>query len=56
MIASGAATGRGRLWERWLDAVRADADRWPLWLPPAMGVGIAVYFALADGPRPGPGR
>jgi competence protein ComEC len=33
MIAIEGEAGRARVWERWLEAVRADADRWPLWLP-----------------------
>jgi competence protein ComEC len=32
---------------RWLAAtLEAERARWPLWLPVALGVGIAVYFAL----------
>lgn len=52
MSAIEAATGEGRGWRRWVDDARADADRWPLWLPAAMGCGIAAYFALADEPAP----
>lgn len=28
------------------DALLAERDRWPLWLPVAMGAGIALYFSL----------
>ena len=30
----------------------AERDRWPLWIPVAMGVGIAGYFALPVEPAP----
>ncbi len=34
------------LW-RWLGrAFAAERERWPLWLPVALGVGIGMYFAL----------
>lgn len=33
-----------------LDAVLAQRDRWALWLPVAMGIGIAVYLSLAVEP------
>ncbi len=32
------------------DAVSAERDRWVLWLPVALGLGIAVYFALPREP------
>ena len=32
--------------------VRAQADRWMLWLPVALGCGAAVYFALPREPGP----
>ncbi|BBK32021.1 competence protein ComEC [Allostella humosa] len=31
-------------------ALHGDSDRWPLWLPVAIGCGIAGYFALAEEP------
>ncbi|HWD49273.1 MAG TPA: ComEC/Rec2 family competence protein, partial [Rhizomicrobium sp.] len=35
----------------WLsDNAIAESDRWALWLPVAMGAGIAIYFALAFEP------
>ncbi|MCC7271284.1 MAG: DUF4131 domain-containing protein, partial [Alphaproteobacteria bacterium] len=37
---------------RALAAIRRDVDRWALWLPVAMGGGVALYFALADEPAP----
>ncbi len=52
MIALEAAEGRVGLFDRGLAAFRGDAERWPLWLPVGMGVGIAAYFALADEPMP----
>ena len=52
MIAVDAAEGKAGLIDRSLAAFRGDADRWPLWLPVGMGVGIAAYFALADEPAP----
>ena len=30
----------------------ADRERWPLWLPVAFGLGIAIYFQLAAEPAP----
>ena len=30
----------------------AERDRWPLWLPVALGTGIALYFALPFEPSP----
>ncbi len=30
----------------------AEPDRWPLWLPVGLGIGIAVYFALSVEPGP----
>lgn len=31
---------------RLVEPLLADRDRWPLWLPPAFGAGIGVYFSL----------
>ncbi|MCZ6846192.1 MAG: ComEC/Rec2 family competence protein [Alphaproteobacteria bacterium] len=43
------ARRRGRL--DWLgDTLTAERDRWILWLPVAMGIGIAAYFTLASEP------
>ena len=36
------------LWLGWT----AERDRWPLWLPVALGAGTALYFALAVEPPP----
>lgn len=36
---------------RWLrDALLAEQERWPVWLPALVGAGIAVYFALPEEP------
>src|SRR6185312_1815170 len=36
---------------RWLaDCARADRERWVLWLPVALGIGIALYFTLPSEP------
>jgi competence protein ComEC len=34
----------------WPDIVQAERDRWPLWLPVALGVGCGLYFALSVEP------
>ncbi|MBM3567951.1 MAG: ComEC/Rec2 family competence protein [Alphaproteobacteria bacterium] len=45
-----------RLWTRlaaaadWRAALLAEHDRWGLWLPVAMGLGIALYFAWPSEP------
>jgi len=33
----------------------AERDRWPLWLPVALGAGAGLYFALPAEPAPGAG-
>lgn len=33
-------------------AALAEHDRWPLWLPVALGVGVGIYFALPVEPAP----
>jgi competence protein ComEC len=35
-----------RLWQDANDAFAAERERWVLWLPPLVGIGIAFYFAL----------
>lgn len=45
-----ATAQQGDWWRRRLEELRADADRWPLWLPVAMGCGIAGYFLLREEP------
>ncbi len=35
-----------RVWKNLSARFWADWDRWPLWLPVAMGCGIALYFSL----------
>ena len=37
---------------RFADQVVADRERWALWLPVALGSGVAAYFALPIEPRP----
>jgi hypothetical protein len=39
---------RGTTWI--LDQLDAERSRWMLWLPVAMGLGIAVYFELPSEP------
>ncbi len=34
------------------DALLAERDRWPLWIPVGLGVGIALYFSLTFEPAP----
>ncbi len=36
----------GNGWQRALDSFAEERDRWALWLPVLLGIGIAVYFAL----------
>ncbi|WP_426957695.1 ComEC/Rec2 family competence protein [Muricoccus radiodurans] len=48
------ATATPRLSDRLLRLVEGQWDRWPLWLPVAMGVGVIGYFALPAEPGPGP--
>jgi competence protein ComEC len=48
-----AVAPRLRLTERALGWVAAEWDRWPLWLPVAMGAGILGYFGLSVEPGPG---
>jgi competence protein ComEC len=37
----------------WLvETLFAERDRWPLWIPVAMAVGVASYFALPVEPPP----
>ena len=43
------AARRGRLEWLW-DTLIAERDRWILWLPVALGIGIAAYFSLAGEP------
>ena len=33
-----------------LRAIAGQRERWILWLPPALGLGIALYFALPEEP------
>ncbi len=35
-----------------LDQLDAERSRWMLWLPVAMGLGIALYFELPSEPAP----
>jgi hypothetical protein len=30
----------------------AERERWPLWMPVMVGLGIAVYFGLSEEPPP----
>ncbi len=40
-----------RGWLAWLgNTLAGERDRWILWLPVALGVGVAAYFSLADEP------
>ena len=34
----------------WKERLAAERDRWPLWLPVALGTGAAAYFALPAEP------
>ena len=43
---------RSPVWDRLLATLFAERDRWPLWIPVAMGIGIAGYFALPVEPAP----
>lgn len=46
------APARGRRVRAWLsDQAEAQADRWTLWTPVALGCGCAVYFGLAREPQ-----
>lgn len=53
-IAAGASRNTRPVVPRWIPALtgwlltqlHAERDRWPLWLPVGLGVGIAVYFGL----------
>ncbi|MGE0716169.1 MAG: ComEC/Rec2 family competence protein [Alphaproteobacteria bacterium] len=42
--------GGAAIGARALAAIQRDIDRWALWLPVAMGLGVATYFTLADEP------
>ncbi|MGN6147275.1 MAG: ComEC/Rec2 family competence protein [Rhizomicrobium sp.] len=35
-----------RAWEGLRQTLLGESERWPLWLPVALGTGVAVYFAL----------
>lgn len=43
---SGLSELRGGLWSAFI----AERDRWVLWLPVALGLGISIYFALPEEP------
>lgn len=46
------APARGRRVRAWLsDQAEAQADRWTLWTPVALGCGCAVYFGLSREPQ-----
>ena len=40
------APERAAVGRRLVDTLLAERDHWPLWIPVAMGIGIATYFAL----------
>jgi competence protein ComEC len=52
---SGLAEIRQRLLKYLRERLLAERDRWALWLPVAMGGGVAVYFGLPLEPGPGVG-
>ncbi len=50
-LAAGPATVRpGRAIRTLLSLFLSERERWPLWLPVLIGIGIAVYFSLATEP------
>lgn len=51
--AAAGGTGRrlARAWAALLRAFAAERERWILWLPVALGIGIGVYFELAVEPQ-----
>ncbi len=44
-----------RLWRFLARALGADRERWPLWFPVGVGVGVAIYFVLPFEPTLTPG-
>ena len=50
-VPGGTGAALARAWAALLRAVTAERERWILWLPVALGLGIGVYFELAVEPQ-----
>ncbi len=46
LLDSAVPRGRMAVGDWFVETLLAERDRWPLWIPVAMAVGIASYFAL----------